>query len=106
MPSISTSGSSQCIPQLDTRTISASGAACAKAFATRSAPQARASASSEIRIRVVERLDQRAERRLVEPGMDLVGDLIHEAIANRKDAAKLEEIRRRVRELNERFPLP
>ncbi|MDP4793497.1 MAG: serine hydroxymethyltransferase [Verrucomicrobiales bacterium] len=38
--------------------------------------------------------------------MATVGDLIHEAIQNHGDAAKLEAIRLRVLELNERFPLP
>ena len=38
--------------------------------------------------------------------MATVGDLIHEAIQNLGDAAKLEAIRLRVLELNERFPLP
>ncbi len=41
-----------------------------------------------------------------EGDMVTVGDLIHEAISHHGDAAKLEAIRRRVLELNERFPLP
>lgn len=45
-------------------------------------------------------------RGMKEAEMDLVGDLIHEAISNHGDKAKLEEIRLRVAELNERFPLP
>jgi len=45
-------------------------------------------------------------RGMKEEDMDLVGDLIHEAISNHTDKAKLESIRLRVLELNERFPLP
>ena len=35
-----------------------------------------------------------------------LGDLVHEAISHHGDKARLEEIRQRVQELNERFPLP
>ncbi len=45
-------------------------------------------------------------RGMKEEEMDLVGDLIHEAISNHGDKAKLEEIRQRVIAINERFPLP
>lgn len=45
-------------------------------------------------------------RGMKEDEMRQVADLIHEAISNRKDEAKLEEIRQRVFELNARFPLP
>ncbi len=45
-------------------------------------------------------------RGMKEAEMDLVGDLMHEAISNHNDKAKLEEIRQRVMELNERFSLP
>ncbi|MBL9158794.1 MAG: ribose 5-phosphate isomerase B [Verrucomicrobiales bacterium] len=45
-------------------------------------------------------------RGMKEEEMDLVGDLIHEAISNHGDKAKLEAIRQRVMVLNERFPLP
>ena len=45
-------------------------------------------------------------RGMKEDDMDLVGDLIHEAISNHTDNAKLESIRLRVLELNKRFPLP
>jgi glycine hydroxymethyltransferase len=38
--------------------------------------------------------------------MDVVGDLIHEALSNRKDADTLEKIRQQVVEINKRFPLP
>lgn len=45
-------------------------------------------------------------RGMKEEEMDLVGDLIHEAISNHGDKARLEEIRQRVIAINERFPLP
>jgi len=45
-------------------------------------------------------------RGMKDTDMVTVGDLIHEAIQNHGDAAKLEAIRLRVLELNERFPLP
>ncbi len=45
-------------------------------------------------------------RGMKEPEMDLVGDLIHEAISHHGDKEKLASIRSRVLELNERFPLP
>jgi RpiB/LacA/LacB family sugar-phosphate isomerase len=45
-------------------------------------------------------------RGMKEEDMDLVGDLIHEAISNHGDKAKLESIRQRVVALNDRFPLP
>lgn len=45
-------------------------------------------------------------RGMKEAEMEIVGDLIHEAIANRENAAKLEVIRTKVKALNERFPLP
>jgi len=45
-------------------------------------------------------------RGMEEEEMDLVGDLIHEAISNHGDKAKLEAIRLRVAALNERYPLP
>ena len=45
-------------------------------------------------------------RGMKEDDMRVVADLIHESIVNRKDEAKLHEIRTRVREMNERFPLP
>jgi glycine/serine hydroxymethyltransferase len=45
-------------------------------------------------------------RGMKEDDMRVVGDLIHEAIQNREDADKLESIRLRVAEMNERFPLP
>lgn len=45
-------------------------------------------------------------RGMKEEEMDLVGDLIHEAISNHGDEAKLESVRRRVLECNAAFPLP
>jgi glycine hydroxymethyltransferase len=45
-------------------------------------------------------------RGMKEGEMDLVGDLIHEAISHHGDKARLAGIRGRVQELNERFPLP
>lgn len=45
-------------------------------------------------------------RGMKEEEMDLVGDLIHEAISNHGDKARLEAVRQRVLALNERFPLP
>ena len=45
-------------------------------------------------------------RGMKEAEMEIIGDLIHEAIANREDAAKLEAIRVKVKALNEDFPLP
>ena len=41
-----------------------------------------------------------------EAEMEKVGDLIHEAIVNREDKAKLEAIHQEVKALNEDFPLP
>ena len=38
--------------------------------------------------------------------MTIIGDFIHEAIQNHGDDAKLEEVRKKVAALNERFPLP
>lgn len=38
--------------------------------------------------------------------MIMVGDFIHEAIQNHDDDARLEEIRKKVARINERFPLP
>ena len=38
--------------------------------------------------------------------MEVIAGFIHEAISNHDDEAKLEEIRKKVVELNERFPLP
>lgn len=38
--------------------------------------------------------------------MEQIGDLLHEALTNREDSAKLEEIRKRVIALNQEFPLP
>lgn len=45
-------------------------------------------------------------RGMKEADMAVVGDLIHEAIQNHGNAEKLEAMRLRVLELNERFPLP
>lgn len=45
-------------------------------------------------------------RGMKEAEMELVGDLIHEAISNHSDKDKLESVRQRVVVLNERFPLP
>ncbi len=45
-------------------------------------------------------------RGMKEAEMDLIGDLIHEAISHHGDPEKLESIRQRVLELNARFPLP
>ncbi len=45
-------------------------------------------------------------RGMKEAEMEKVGDLIHEAIVNREDKAKLEAIRQEVKALNEDFPLP
>ncbi|MGB0152962.1 MAG: ribose 5-phosphate isomerase B [Verrucomicrobiales bacterium] len=45
-------------------------------------------------------------RGMKEAEMEKVGDLIHEAITHREDAAKLEAIREEVKALNEEFPLP
>ena len=45
-------------------------------------------------------------RGMNEPRLAVVGDLIHEAIPNHGNAEKLEAMRLRVLELNERFPLP
>ncbi len=45
-------------------------------------------------------------RGMKEAEMTVVGDLIHEAITHREDAAALEAIRGRVVALNARFPLP
>lgn len=45
-------------------------------------------------------------RGMKESDMDTVGRLIHEAITHRDDAAKLEELRLKVKALNEDFPLP
>lgn len=45
-------------------------------------------------------------RGMKEAEMEKIGDLIHEAISNRDNAEKLEEIRLQVKALNEDFPLP
>mgnify|MGYP001252905936 FL=1 len=45
-------------------------------------------------------------RGMKEAEMEIIGDLIHEAISNREDAAKLEAIKAKVKALNEDFPLP
>ncbi|MAS92032.1 MAG: ribose 5-phosphate isomerase B [Verrucomicrobiales bacterium] len=45
-------------------------------------------------------------RGMKEAEMEKIGDLIHEAISNRENAEKLEEIRLQVKALNEDFPLP
>jgi len=45
-------------------------------------------------------------RGMKEAEMEKIGDLIHEAIVNRKDEARLEAIRQEVKALNEGFPLP
>ena len=45
-------------------------------------------------------------RGMKEEEMKLIGDLIHTVLGNRKDKAKLYEVREQVQELNKRFPLP
>lgn len=45
-------------------------------------------------------------RGMKESDMETVGQLIHEAITHREDAEKLEELRLKVKALNEDFPLP
>ena len=45
-------------------------------------------------------------RGMKEADMEVVGDLIHEALNHRKDNTKLADIRSRVQEMNQRFPLP
>lgn len=45
-------------------------------------------------------------RGMKETEMDLVGDLIHDAITHRDDKTKLAEIREKVQELNTHYPLP
>jgi glycine/serine hydroxymethyltransferase len=45
-------------------------------------------------------------RGMKESEMNLIGDLIHEAIENCEDEAKLSDIAARVAKLNEDFPLP
>ncbi len=45
-------------------------------------------------------------RGMKEAEMELIADLIHEAITHRKDEEKLEEIRQRVAKINIDFPLP
>ena len=45
-------------------------------------------------------------RGMKEPEMELIAGFIHEALTNREDAAKLEEIRLKVMELNRSHPLP
>jgi glycine hydroxymethyltransferase len=45
-------------------------------------------------------------RGMREDDMKAIAALIHEALTNRADAAKLKDIQRRVREINTRFPLP
>ena len=45
-------------------------------------------------------------RGMKESEMELIGDLIHEAIENREDEARLSDIAARVAKLNEDFPLP
>ena len=45
-------------------------------------------------------------RGMNEPEMNQIAALLHEALTNRADKAKLHAIRARVVELNQRFPLP
>ena len=45
-------------------------------------------------------------RGMKEPEMNVIADLIHEALTHREDAAKLAEIRARVSKMNTAFPLP
>lgn len=45
-------------------------------------------------------------RGMKEEQMDTVADLIHEALTHRKDAARLEQIRLKVMDLNKAYPLP
>jgi len=45
-------------------------------------------------------------RGMKEADMEQIADLIHEAITNREDDAKLDSIREQVAVINERFPLP
>ena len=45
-------------------------------------------------------------RGMKEPQMEVIADLIHEALTHRKDADRLEEIRLKVKELNKAYPLP
>ena len=45
-------------------------------------------------------------RGMTEEEMNVVGDLIHEAITHREDDAKLAEIHEKVKQLNEDHPLP
>jgi len=45
-------------------------------------------------------------RGMKEGDMEVVADLIHEALTHREDASKLEGIRQRVMDLNKGFPLP
>ncbi len=45
-------------------------------------------------------------RGMKEGEMEMVADLIHEALSHREDPAKLEEIRLQVMDLNKGFPLP
>jgi glycine hydroxymethyltransferase len=45
-------------------------------------------------------------RGMNEPEMKVIAALIHEALTNRADKAKLESIRKRVAEINKGFPLP
>jgi len=45
-------------------------------------------------------------RGMNEPEMKIIAGLLHEALTNREDKAKLESIRKRVMEINRGFPLP
>ena len=45
-------------------------------------------------------------RGMKEAEMEIIGDMIHEALENRDDEEKLEQIRQKVIEMNRRFPLP
>jgi len=45
-------------------------------------------------------------RGMNEPEMKLIASLIHEALSSREDKAKLKAIRKRVVEINRKFPLP
>jgi glycine/serine hydroxymethyltransferase len=45
-------------------------------------------------------------RGMKEPEMNTIANLIHEALTHVGDAAALDSIRSRVRELTRRFPLP
>jgi len=45
-------------------------------------------------------------RGMKEAEMEVIADLINEAVENRDNAEKLEEIRLKVKEINEKFPMP